>query len=103
MSGTPDLGKMVNPLSRYNNSSIKTMIVSLLPTVFTGHHFAQPRGQAERSREAVSAPLSGSRRLRRETLNGSSRGRSRRRRRRERATHLTQSVAENFEERDELS
>ena len=60
------------------------MTVSLPPTVFTGHHFAQPRGQAERSREAVSAPLSGSRRLRRETLNGSSRGRSRRRRRRER-------------------
>ena len=62
------------------------MIVSLLPTVFVGHHFAQPRGQAERSREAVSAPLSGSRRLRRETLNGeASRGRSRRRRRRERS------------------
>jgi len=84
MSGTPDLGKMVTLLSRYNNSSIKIMIVSLLPTVFVGHHFTQPRGQAKRSREAVSAPLSGSRRLRRGTLNGSSRGRSRRRRRRER-------------------
>jgi len=83
MSGTPDLGKMMTFLSKYNKSSIKTMTVSLPPTVFTGHHFAQPRGQAKRSREAVSAPLSGSRRLRRETLNGSSRGRSRRRRRRE--------------------
>ena len=68
MSGTPDLGKMMTFLSKYNNSSIKTMIVSLLPTVFVGHHFAQPRGQAERSREAVSAPLSCSRRLRRERL-----------------------------------
>jgi len=66
MSGTPDLGKMMTLLSKYNNSSNKTMIVSLLPTVFVGHHFAQPRGQAKRSREAVSAPLSGSRRLRRE-------------------------------------
>jgi len=87
MSGTPDLGKMMALLSKCKKSSIKTMTVSLPPTVFTGHHFAQPRGQAERSREAVSAPLSGSRRLRRETLNGSSRGRSRRRRRRERFAH----------------
>ena len=47
MSGTPDLGKMVTLLSRYNNSSIKIMIVSLLPAVFVGYHFAQPRGQAE--------------------------------------------------------
>ena len=88
MSGTPDLGKMMTLLSRYNKSSIKTMNVSLLPTVFVGHHFAQPRGQAERSREAVSAPLSGSRRLRRGTLNVSSRWRSRRRRRRERRNQL---------------
>jgi len=66
MSGTPDLGKMVTLLSMYNNSSNKIKIVSLLPTVFVGHHFAQPRGQAERSREAVSVPLSCSRRLRRE-------------------------------------
>ena len=68
MSGTPDLGKMVTLLSKYSNSSIKIMTVSLLPTVFVGHHFSQPRGQAKRSREAVSAPLSGSRRLRREQL-----------------------------------
>jgi hypothetical protein len=46
MSGIPDLGKMVTLLSKYSNSSIKAMTVTLLPTMFIGHHFAQPRGQA---------------------------------------------------------
>jgi len=64
MSGTSDLGKMMTLLSKYNNNSIKVMTVSLLTTVFVGHHFAQPSG-AEPSRKAVSVPLSGSRRLRR--------------------------------------
>ncbi len=34
------------------------MTVSLLPTMFIGHHFAQPRGQAERSREALNGDAS---------------------------------------------
>jgi len=71
MSGIPDLRKMVVRLSKYSNSFIKIITVSLLPTVFVGHHFAQPRRvQAERSREAVSAPSSVSRRKQREPLNG---------------------------------
>ena len=71
MSKTPDLWKMVTRLSKYINSSIKIITVSLLPTVFVGHHFAQPRRvQAERSREVIPAPSGVSRRKQCEPLNG---------------------------------
>jgi len=58
-------------INSFGDDSIKIITVSLLPTVFVGHHFAQPRRvQAERSREVVSAPSGVSRRKQREPLNG---------------------------------